>query len=51
MADPCVSVVSIPQATVWCRGGMLVWRDALGRRVQIFAEEIDHAVALLLAAP
>ncbi|MDT0304315.1 hypothetical protein [Streptomonospora wellingtoniae] len=48
MADPRVSVVSTPQATVWCRGGVLSWRDGLGRRVQILAEEIEAAVDLLL---
>ncbi|GAA4898555.1 hypothetical protein [Streptomonospora salina] len=48
VADARVSVVSTPQATVWCGGGMLWWRDALGRRVQILAAEIETAVGLLL---
>nr|WP_255429914.1 hypothetical protein [Streptomonospora sp. PA3] len=48
VADPRVSVVSTPQATVWCRGGTLSWRDVWGRRVHILASEVDAAVSLLL---
>ena len=51
MVDARVSVVSLPGVTVWCRGGVLSWRDELGRCVQIFATEVEHAVRLLLETP